>query len=437
MKVNIVTLGCSKNLVDTERLMGMLGREGFECAHNPTDVERGDIVVVNTCGFIADAKEESINTILEYCRLRTEGHIAELHVMGCLSQRYPDQLRAEIPEIDRLWGKFDWPGLINDLSSRYKAVTCAAAPVRVLTTPHHYAYIKISEGCNRHCAFCAIPGITGTFTSRPEAEVLEEVRQLAATGTTEFNVIAQDLSAYGEDLTPDHTNRLAALIDQMASIDGVRRIRLHYAYPTRFPRELLDVMASHPNICRYLDIALQHSSDNMLRRMHRHISSAEQKELLDEIRRRVPGIYIRTTLMVGFPGETEEDFEELMDFVRTQRFERMGAFAYSEEDDTPAARLYTDDVAPEIKQRRLDALMALQEQISAEIQQQKVGEQIEVVIDREEPEWYVGRTEWDSPEVDPEVLISKDIPMTPGEYYTVTVTEALPFELVAKPVKNI
>ncbi len=420
--------------MDTERLMGMLGRAGFECAHNPDEPERGDIVVVNTCGFIADAKEESIETILEYCKLRTEGSIAELHVMGCLSQRYPQQLRDEIPEIDRIWGKFDWPGLIDDLSRRYNTRSCPAAPGRVLTTPRHYAYIKISEGCNRHCAFCAIPGITGTFRSRPEAEILDEVRALVAGGTSEFNIIAQDLSAYGEDLTADHSNRLAPLIEQMAQIDGVRRIRLHYAYPTRFPREILDVMARYPNVCNYLDIALQHSSDNMLRRMHRHNTAADQRKLLDEIRSRVPGIHIRTTLMVGFPGETEADFDELMEFVRTQRFERMGAFAYSEEDDTPAARLYTDDVPADVKQQRLDRLMSLQEEISAEIQQQKVGRQIEVVIDREEPEWYVGRTEWDSPEVDPEVLITKETAMAPGEYHTVTVTEALPFELVARPV---
>lgn len=443
MLIDIISLGCSKNLVDSERLIGLLTRAGHTVRHNPDHVV-GDIVVVNTCGFICDAKEESINMILELCQARGEGRIGELHVMGCLSERYADELPAEIPEVNRWWGKFDWPGLVSYLSDKggkqsAPTETCYSDPIYVIeqpdrgvTTPRHHAYLKIAEGCNRMCAFCAIPLITGRYKSRPFEEIVGEAGRLAEIGVTELNVIAQDLSAYGEDLY--RKNRLAELVDSLANVPGIRRVRLHYAYPAGFPDDLLDVMASNPGVCNYLDIALQHSSDNMLRRMRRHISAADQRALLAKIRERVPGIHIRTTLMVGFPGETDEDFEDLMKFVAEQRFERMGAFAYSEEDDTFAARNYTDDVPPQVKADRLRRVMELQEEISLELQQQKKGRELEVVIDREEEVWYVGRTQWDSPEVDPEVLVRKSVTLAPGDYCTVRITEALPFELLAEPV---
>ena len=429
--VAIVSLGCSKNLVDSERLMAMLGNVGFATRHDPSRVRADEVVVINTCGFIQDAKEESINTILEYADARKRGKIAALYVMGCLSERYAEELPGEIPEVDAWYGKTGWPRLVTDLAHRYPAT----APYdRVITTPRHYAYLKIAEGCNRFCAFCAIPLITGRYKSRPVEEILDEVKMLVGRGVREFNVIAQDLSAYGTDLDGGRS-RLAELIDRMADIKGVEWIRLHYAYPSDFPYDVLDVMAMRPNVCKYLDIALQHASDKVLTNMRRHISAEETRRLLAEIRRRVPGIHIRTTLMVGFPGEGDREFEELMEFVRTQRFERMGAFAYSEEDDTYAARTFSDDVPYEVKQKRLERLMALQEEISQEIQSSKVGSVVKVVIDREEPDYYVGRTQWDSPEVDPEVLVEKIRPMKRGEFHDVVVTSASPFELYAKPLE--
>ena len=361
--IDVISMGCSKNLIDSERLLRRLEAKGYTVTHNPEDVE-GEYVVVNTCGFIADAKEESINLLLSLAELKDSGKIGKIVAMGCLTQRYRDVLDKEIPEIDIVYGKFDWKNFIDSLEDR----SGAPAPrewERTLTTPPHSCYIKISEGCDRFCAFCAIPLITGRHISRPMEEILEETRRLAAGGVREFNVIAQDLSSYGTDLYGEH--RLAALIDAMAEVEGVEWIRLHYAYPADFPMDILDVMARRPNVCKYLDIALQHSSDKMLKAMRRHISAAETERLLDEIRRRVPGIRIRTTLMVGFPGEEEEDFDNLMDFVRNRRFDRMGAFAYSEEEDTYAARHYTDNVPEEVKQRRLDTLMALQQDISAEL----------------------------------------------------------------------
>lgn len=425
--VNIITLGCSKNLVDSERVLKMLADIGFKVSHESE--QPSDIVVINTCGFIGDAKEESVNAILEQAEAKKDGLIKELYVMGCLSERYRGDLQTEIPEVDKFYGKFDWTELAEDLAKRHSV---AVAYDRIITTPSHHAYLKISEGCNRFCAFCAIPLITGRYKSRTIEDIEEEVRKLVSEGVKEFNIIAQDLSGYGLDIYGEL--RLPQLIDRLASVPGVKWLRLHYAYPAQFPYEILDVMASHDNVCSYLDIALQHISDNVLSNMRRHITGKETRELLAEMRRRVPGIHIRTTLMVGFPGETEDDFNELMDFVREQRFERMGAFAYCEEEDTYAAKHLADSIPQEIKQQRLDRLMRLQEEISLELQQQKTGRVFDVIIDREEAEFYVGRTQWDSPEVDPEVLVRKTRELAIGEFYPVRIIEALPFELIGEPV---
>lgn len=424
MKIDIITLGCSKNLVDSERLMRQLEAVGYEVTHD-AELLTGDIAVVNTCGFIADAQEESINMILELAQRKTNGDLKKLYVMGCLSERFMDELGREIPEVDRYYGKFDWTGLLEDLGHEYNE---SIANERHVTTPSHYAYLKISEGCNRKCAYCAIPIITGAHRSRPMEEILDEVRLLVAQGVREFQVIAQELTFYGLDLYKER--RIAQLIGEMAVIPGVEWIRLHYAYPTDFPMELLTVMREKDNVCKYLDIALQHISDNMLGAMHRHITKEETYALIEEIRRQVPGIHLRTTLMVGFPGETDEDFDELMQFVSWARFERMGAFAYSEEQGTPSARLYEDNVPEEIKQERLSRLMRLQQRISAEIQQEKVGKEMKVIIDRLEGDWYVGRTEFDSPEVDPEVLISASTDgIRPGMLCRVNITQAEDFDL--------
>lgn len=425
--IHIISLGCSKNLVDSERLIRQLQVNGYTVVHNP-DVVDADIAVVNTCGFISDAQEESINTILQLGEAKRQGRIRHLFVMGCLAERFMAQLIDELPEVDKFYGKFNWNQLLTDLGKTYRQ---ELEHERFLTTPPHYTYLKISEGCNRFCAFCAIPLITGRHTSVPIPQLLKEVKLLAAKGVKEFNVIAQDLSSYGKDLY----GRLALpeLIEQMAAIDGVEWIRLHYAYPTEFPYDILPIMAKHPNVCSYLDIALQHISDKVLTNMRRHISKAETLALIDRLRREVPNLHLRTTLMVGFPGEGDEEFQELLDFVRQTRFERMGAFAYSQEDGTYAAKHLTDVIPDAVKQQRLQQLMELQEEISMDIQQQKVGKTLRVIIDREEDDYYVGRTEWDSPEVDPEVLINKDKPLKIGEFYNVRVTEAMPFELYATP----
>lgn len=425
-RIDVISLGCSKNLVDSERLLKQLELSGFQAFHNSYNVE-GDIVVINTCGFIGDAKEESINTILTYAEAKNEGRIKELYVMGCLSERYRDDLLAEIPEIDRIYGKFDWVNIVSDIIKRNPATMPYD---RVITTPSHYTYIKIAEGCNRFCAFCAIPLITGRYKSRPIEEILEEVRMLVGKGVKEFNVIAQDLSSYGLDIY----KRLALpeLIDRMAEIDGVKWIRLHYAYPSEFPYEILDVMARHSNVCNYLDIALQHINNDVLKNMRRHITKEETLALIRTIREKVPGIHIRTTLMVGFPGETEDAFNELKEFVREAKFERMGAFAYCEEDDTYAAKNFSDSIPQEVKESRLEEIMTIQEDVALESNQSKIGKTMTVVIDREEPDYFVGRTEFDSPEVDPEVLIDKDDQLTVGNFYDVEITEALPFELMAK-----
>ncbi|SEV85328.1 ribosomal protein S12 methylthiotransferase [Prevotella aff. ruminicola Tc2-24] len=427
--IDIISLGCSKNLVDSEALMGLLEANGYQCTHDSDDPQ-GDIVVVNTCGFINDAKEESINTILEFAQAKSEGRIERLYVMGCLSERYLADLEKEIPEVDGWYGKFNYRQLLNDLKGE-DFVACEGK--RHITTPRHYAYLKISEGCDRHCAYCAIPLITGRHQSRPMEEILDEVRQLVADGTKEFNVIAQELTYYGVDI--DGKQHIAELIERMADIPGVEWIRLHYAYPAHFPWDLLRVMREKKNVCKYLDIALQHISDHMLLRMQRHVTKAETYELIERLRREVPGIHIRTTLMVGFPGETDEDFEELKAFVKWARFERMGAFAYSEEEGTPSERDYEDDVPEEIKQRRLDGLMRIQQNISAELEAEKVGTTQRIIVDRKEGAYYVGRTEYCSPEVDPEVLIpASERDLTIGEFYDVVVTDSEEFDLYGSTI---
>lgn len=427
MKIDIITLGCSKNLVDSERLMRQLETVGYDVAHDPEQLT-GEIAVVNTCGFIADAQEESINMILELAQRKNEGYLQKLYVMGCLSERFMDELGKEILEVDRYYGKFDWTRLLEDLGHEYNE---SIANERHITTPSHYAYLKISEGCSRRCSYCAIPIITGAHRSRPMEEILDEVRNLVAQGVKEFQVIAQELTFYGIDLYKER--RIAQLVQAMAQIPGVEWIRLHYAYPTDFPLELLDVMRENDNVCKYLDIALQHISDNVLEAMHRHISKEETYSLIEEMRKRVPGIHLRTTLMVGFPGETEEDFEQLCEFVRWARFERMGAFAYCEEQGTPSAKLYEDNIDEETKQARLSRLMRLQQKISAEIQQEKVGKEMRVMVDRLEGDWFVGRTEFDSPEVDPEVLLPANTEgIVLGSFHDVVIIQSEDFDLYAE-----
>lgn len=426
----IISLGCSKNLVDSERLLRMLSNVGFDTVHDPSDFRPSDTVVINTCGFIGDAKEESINMILQFAQAKAEGKIASLYVMGCLSERYREELPGEIPEVDGWFGKTDWPGLVSVLSKK----SPGSVPYdRIITTPRHHAYIKIAEGCNRFCAFCAIPLITGRYKSRPMEEIEAEIAMLVSRGVKEFNIIAQDLTNYGSDLYGEV--KIAELINRIAKIDGVKWIRLHYAYPTDFPLDLLDAIANNSNVCKYLDIALQHASDNVLHNMRRHITRKQTEQLLATMRQRVPGIHIRTTLMVGFPGENEKEFDELMEFVRDQKFERMGAFAYCEEEDTFAAKHLDDSIPQEVKQQRLDKLMELQQEIALEHNRSKIGQTLTAIIDREEPDYYVGRTEFDSPEVDPELFIEKSVILKPGEFYKVEITDALPYELFGKVVK--
>ena len=428
--IDFITLGCSKNLVDSERLMGLFEAHGYHVTHD-SDNPQGEIVVINTCGFIEDAKQESIDTILEFAQAKTEGRIEGLYVMGCLSERYLADLEAEIPEVDGWYGKFNYQELLNTIAT-VDTTVLTRNPPRHLTTPRHYAYIKISEGCDRHCAYCAIPIITGRHQSRPMEEILEEVRGLVAQGTKEFQVIAQELTYYGVDI--DGKQHIAELIERMADIEGVEWIRLHYAYPAHFPWDLLRVMREKKNVCNYLDIALQHISDHMLSRMQRHVTKEDTYELVRRMREEVPGIHLRTTLMVGFPGETDEDFEELLAFTKWARFERMGAFAYSEEDGTYSAMHYQDDVPANVKQARLDRLMRLQQHISAEIEAAKIGQTLRVVIDRKEGDWYVGRSEFCSPEVDPEVLIPTSESLTIGAFYDVRVTDAEEFDIYATTI---
>ena len=424
-RIDVITLGCSKNLVDSERLMKQFRAAGYEVYHDAAEV-KGEIVVINTCGFIGDAKEESIEMILTFAQAKKQRRIRRLYVMGCLSQRYMEELAGEIPEVDKFYGKFDYPRLLEELGKAYRDEFRLQ---RELTTPPHYAYIKIAEGCDRMCAYCAIPLITGHYVSRPMDEIVAEVETLAAQGVKEFQLIAQDLTYYGKDLYGEY--RIAELVERIASVRGVKWLRLHYAYPDHFPLDLLPVMARHDNICKYLDIALQHIDDGVLHRMRRRITRKETEALLERIRREVPGIHLRTTFMVGFCGETEEAFDELLRFVREARFERMGAFAYSEEEGTYSAQHYADDVPADEKQRRLDLLMETQEAVAADVAASKTGSRMQVIIDREEPDYYVGRTQYDSPEVDPEVLVEKTRALTVGEFYTVRITSAQPFELFA------
>ena len=430
-QIDIVTMGCSKNLVDSELIMKQFEANGYHCTHDAENPQ-GEIAVINTCGFIEAAKEESINTILEFANRKKNGQLNRLYVMGCLSQRYKDELEAELPEVDKFYGKFNYKQLLSDLG---KADIPACNGVRHLTTPHHYAYVKIAEGCDRHCAYCAIPLITGRHHSRTVEDVLDEVKGLVAQGVKEFQIIEQELTYYGVDLDGKH--HITELISRMADIEGVEWIRLHYASPNQFPLDLLDVIAGKPNVCKYLDIAFQHISDHMLGRMHRHVTKQETLDLIAEIRRRVPGIHLRTTLLVGFPGETEKDFEELKTFVREVRFERMGAFAYSEEEGTYSATHYEDDVPEKVKQQRIDDLMKIQQGISEELESEKVGRVFKVIIDRTEGEYYIGRTEFCSPEVDPEVLIPiEGKTLQTGRFYDVRITDSDEFDLFGEVVRQ-
>lgn len=422
-------MGCSKNLVDTQKLMRKFEAFGYDCTHD-SETPEGEIAVINTCGFIGDAKEESINMILRFAQAKEEGRLKKLFVMGCLSERYRKELEAEIPQVDKYYGKFDYEKLLDELGKASGNLKKHGRN-HSATTPAHYAYVKISEGCDRHCAYCAIPIITGRHKSRKKEDILEEVKSLVANGVKEFQIIAQELTYYGVDLYGER--KIAELVDEMAQIEGVKWIRLHYAYPTHFPYELLPVMRKHDNVCKYLDIALQHISDNMLSRMKRNTSKKETYELVERLRNEVPGICLRTTLMVGFPGETDEDFKELQEFVEWARFDRMGAFAYSEEDGTYSAEHYKDDVPTEVKQMRLDKIMMLQEKISAELEAEKIGKVYKAIIDRKEGDYYIARDEFSSPEVDPEILIQADekMPLEIGEFYNVKVTGAEEYDVYA------
>lgn len=425
-KVDIITLGCSKNLVDSEQLMRQFVANGYRVEHDPHKIN-GEIVVVNTCGFIGDAQEESINMILELGEAKRKGQIGKLYVMGCLSERFLNDLQNELPEVDRFYGKFNWKEVLTDLGKAYHQ---ELASERILTTPSHYAYLKIGEGCNRTCSYCSIPLITGHYQSLPMEAIEEEVRRLVDQGVKEFQLIAQDLTYYGFDLYKRMA--LPELVERLSDVPGVEWLRLHYGYPVRFPWDLLRVMRERENVCKYMDIALQHISDRMLKQMRRNITKEETYELLDRMRREVPGIHLRTTLMVGHPGETDENFEELVEFVHKARFERMGAFAYSHEEGTYSYRYYEDTIPDEVKQERLDYLMRIQERIATEINEAKAGQSFKVILDREEDDFYVGRTQYDSPEVDPEMLITKDHLLTPGQFYTVKVENAQAFDLYGK-----
>lgn len=424
--VDIITLGCSKNLVDSEKLMAQFRANGLKVRHDPEQVN-AETVVINTCGFIADAQEESINMILECAELKKAGKISKLYVMGCLSQKFHKELTAEIPEVDGWYGKFDWDGILKEIGRKWHGEICNE---RCITTPPHYAYLKIAEGCSRGCSYCAIPLMTGKYRSRSQDDILDEARKLVSKGVREIQLIAQDLTYYGTDIA--QKPMLAELVQRLSDIPGVEWLRLHYGYPNNFPFDLLPVMRERDNVCKYMDIALQHISDPVLKRMHRNITAAETREFLSRIREEVPGIHLRTTLMVGFPGETDDDYSQLLDFVREQRFERMGAFAYCEVDGTYSALHFKDDITDEIKQLRLSRLMSIQQDISASISQSKVGGIYKTVIDRQEGDYYVGRTEFDSPEVDPEVLIHADDELRVGNFYPVKVTEADAFDLYGK-----
>ncbi len=427
--IDFITLGCSKNLVDSEKLMRQLEAAGYNVTHDSPNPQ-GEIAVINTCGFIGDAKEESINMILQFAQAKEEGQLEKLYVMGCLSERYLSELQIEIPQVDKYYGKFNWPELLDELGKNYRQ---ELHDERHQTTPNHYAYLKISEGCDRSCSYCAIPIITGKHVSRPIEEIIAEVKYLVSKGVKEFQIIAQELTYYGIDLYK--TQKIAELIEQISDVPGVEWIRLHYAYPAHFPMELMRVMRERKNVCKYMDIALQHISDNMLKQMRRNVTKEETYRLIENFRKEVPGIHLRTTLMVGHPGETEADFEELKEFVKRAKFDRMGAFAYSEEEGTYSANNYSDEIPDEVKQVRLSELMAIQEEISAELGRAKIGKQFKVIIDRKEGNYYIGRTEFDSPEVDPEVLIAEgDNELKIGEFYQVSITNSDDFDLFGEVI---
>ncbi|MBO7050240.1 MAG: 30S ribosomal protein S12 methylthiotransferase RimO [Bacteroidaceae bacterium] len=421
--VDIITLGCSKNLVDSEKLMAQFRANGLKVRHDPEQVS-AETVIINTCGFIGDAQEESINMILECGELKKAGKIGRLYVMGCLSQKFHKELKAEIPEVDGWYGKFDWNAILKETGQKWFG---EMGNERIVTTPSHYAYLKIAEGCNRGCAYCAIPLMTGKYQSRSQEDILDEARRLVAKGVKEIQLIAQDLTYYGTDVS--HKPAIAELVQRLSDIPGIEWLRLHYGYPNSFPMDLLPVMRERDNVCKYMDIALQHISDPVLKRMHRNITARETRELLARMREEVPGIHLRTTLMVGFPGETDDDYALLLDFVKEQRFERLGAFAYCEVDGTYSALHYNDDVKDEVKQERLSRLMRIQQDISAKISAAKVGKTFKVMIDRIEGEYYVGRTEFDSPEVDPEVLVKADVELPVGEFADIRITEADAFDI--------
>ncbi len=427
--IDFITLGCSKNLVDSEKLMRQLEAAGYNVTHDSPNPQ-GEIAVINTCGFIGDAKEESINMILQFAQAKEEGQLEKLYVMGCLSERYLSELQIEILQVDKYYGKFNWPELLDELGKNYRQ---ELHDERHQTTPDHYAYLKISEGCDRSCSYCAIPIITGKHVSRPIEEIIAEVKYLVSKGVKEFQIIAQELTYYGIDLYK--TQKIAELIEQISDVPGVEWIRLHYAYPAHFPMELMRVMRERKNVCKYMDIALQHISDNMLKQMRRNVTKEETYRLIENFRKEVPGIHLRTTLMVGHPGETEADFEELKEFVKRAKFDRMGAFAYSEEEGTYSANNYSDEITDEVKQERLSELMAIQEEISAELGRAKIGKQFKVIIDRKEGNYYIGRTEFDSPEVDPEVLIAEgDNELKIGEFYQVSITNSDDFDLFGEVI---
>ena len=429
IRVDVITMGCSKNLVDSERLMHRLESCGYEVTHD-CEMPEGEIAVINTCGFIGDAKEESINMILEFCQRKEQGDLNKLYVMGCLSERYLEELKSEISQVDKFYGKFDWGAIVEELKKNFKD---EVEYKRHLTTPSHYAYLKISEGCNRRCAYCAIPIITGSHVSRPIEEIVAEVRYLVDKGVKEFQIIAQELTYYGKDLYK--RSAIAELVEKISDVQGVEWIRLHYAYPTNFPDDLLRVMRERNNVCKYLDIALQHVSTKILKKMLRPVTKEETYALVEKLRREVPGICLRTTMMVGFPGETDKDFDELMEFVKWARFDRLGAFAYSEEDGTYAALNYKDRISKKKKQERLDALMTVQQRISTNLNYEKVGRVLKIIIDRIEGDYYVGRTEFDSPEVDTEVLVNiVDGKLNIGSFYNVEITDAAEFDLMGKVV---
>lgn len=423
MRVDVITLGCSKNLVDSEKLLKQFEAEGYTVRHDPNQID-ADIVVINTCGFIGDAQEESIEMILNCCELKKHGVIKGLYVMGCLSQKFGKELQVEIPEVDKYYGKFNWTNLLQDLRGKWHT---ELENRRFITTPSHYTYLKISEGCDRRCSYCAIPLMTGGYRSRNQEDIIDEAKYLISQGVKEIQLIAQDLTYYGVDKSGVST--IADLTKRLSDLDGLEWIRLHYGYPNDFPMDLLQVMRERDNVCNYMDLALQHISNPVLERMHRNITAEQTRDLLAKIRQEVPDIHLRTTLMVGFPGETEDDYAQLVDFVKDMRFERMGAFAYSEVEGTYSARHFKDDVDEETKQLRLSKLMRIQQNIAADINQNKIGKVFKTIIDRIEGDYYVGRTEFDSPDVDPEMLIKADRELSIGDFYDVRVTDAMDFDL--------